>query len=87
MFTFTTQKHSVRGERIGHARSGSSALCPVLSAVHRVTSLLTQDTTPDTPLHACPTVAGWCNVTGKDISTHLKHATTEIGGPLGLNPP
>jgi hypothetical protein len=48
--TFTTQKNGVRGEIIGHSRSGHAFGCPVVSVLNWVRYLRTHDATPDTPL-------------------------------------
>ena len=49
--TFTRQKNGVRGEKIGHGRSGHPHLCPVLCLVERVVALRHLQATPDTPLN------------------------------------
>jgi hypothetical protein len=48
--TFTTQKNGVRGETIGHARSGDPTLCPVLCLVSRLLYLRLAAADPTTPL-------------------------------------
>ena len=50
--TFTTQKNGVRGETIGHSRSGHPTLCPVLSLASRLHYLRLADATPTTPINA-----------------------------------
>jgi hypothetical protein len=50
--TFTTQKNGVRGERIGHSRSGHPSLCPVLCVVSRILHLRSHHAVPSTPLNA-----------------------------------
>ena len=51
--TFTRQKNGVRGEKIGHGRSGDPHICPVLCLVERVLTLRDLPaTTPATPLNA-----------------------------------
>jgi hypothetical protein len=50
--TFTRQKNGVRGEKIGHGRSGDPHLCPVLCLVARVIALRNLPATPATPLNA-----------------------------------
>ena len=50
--TFTRQKNGVRGEKIGHGRSGHPHLCPVLCLVARVIALRELHALPATPLNA-----------------------------------
>ena len=50
--TFTSQKNGVRGETIGHARSGHPFLCPVARLVSRLLALRVQGGLPSTPLNA-----------------------------------
>ena len=50
--TFTRQKNGVRGEKIGHGRSGHPHICPVLCLVARVAALRQLHAPPDTPLNA-----------------------------------
>ena len=49
--TFTRQKNGVRGEKIGHGRSGDPHLCPVLCLVARVIALRELPATPATALN------------------------------------
>ena len=48
--TFDTQKNGVKGERIGHGRSTSTTLCPILAVAHRVAHLNLHKAKPDQPL-------------------------------------
>jgi hypothetical protein len=48
--TFTTQKNAVRGEVVGHARSGHSTTCPVAALVRRVLHLRAHHAPPTTTL-------------------------------------
>ena len=51
--TFTRQKNGVRGEKIGHGRSGDPHICPVLCLIDRVLALRALPAaTPATPLNA-----------------------------------
>ena len=52
--TFTRQKNGVRGEKIGHGRSGHPQLCPVLALISScwVVALRALGSPPDTPLNA-----------------------------------
>lgn len=48
--TFDTQKNGVKGERIGHGRSTSATLCPILAVAHRVAHLNLHGAKLDQPL-------------------------------------
>ena len=48
--TFDTQKNGVKGERIGHGRSTSATLCPILAVAHRVAHLNLHKAKPDQSL-------------------------------------
>ncbi len=50
--TFTSQKNGVRGETLGHARSGHPTLCPVSCLASRVLALRAQGGLDTTPLNA-----------------------------------
>ncbi|KAI2491001.1 hypothetical protein MHU86_23569 [Fragilaria crotonensis] len=51
--TFTTQKNGVRGETLGHGRSGHlTTLCPVAALTRRLLHLRLVGVTPTTPLNA-----------------------------------
>jgi hypothetical protein len=84
--TFTTQKNGVRGEIIGHSRSGHAFGCPVVSVLNRVRYLRTHDATPDTPLCAVrrPAGAGWCSVSSSLITETIRLSATMLGPQLGF---
>ena len=72
--TFSTQKNGVRGERIGHGRSGHASLCPVHALVTRVLTLRSQGATADTPLNAVrssPTAA-FRFISPSDITSRIR---------------
>jgi hypothetical protein len=50
--TFTRQKNGVRGEKVGHGRSGHPHICPVLCLVERVRALRSLSAPLSTPLNA-----------------------------------
>lgn len=50
--TFTRQKNGVRGEKIGHGRSGDPLICPVLSLVELLITLRALHVPPSTPINA-----------------------------------
>ena len=71
--TFTNQKNGVRGETIGHGRSGHPTLCPVSALVSRLLQLRRGGANPTTPLNtfrARPADA-WQFVRPLDITTLL----------------
>jgi hypothetical protein len=74
--TFTTQKNGVRGETIGHGRSGHPTLCPVAALVRRLLHLRNHGATPATPLNAYrshPSDA-WQYVRPADVTDLLRRA-------------
>ena len=50
--TFTRQKNGVRGEKIGHGRSGDPIICPVLCLVELLVALRALHAPPSTPINA-----------------------------------
>jgi hypothetical protein len=73
--TFTSQKNGVRGETIGHGRSGHPTLCPVHALVRRVQQLRLDGATPVTPLNAYKTPDGtWQYVLPADVTALLRSA-------------
>ena len=74
--TFTSQKNGVRGETIGHGRSGHPTLCPVLRLASRAHHLRLLGATATTPLNAArasPT-APWQYVQPGSITALLRSA-------------
>ena len=51
ILVFTTQKNAVRGEKIGHGRSGHRFFCPVRAIARRVAHHRQHGAAPNTPLH------------------------------------
>ena len=49
IFTYTTQKNGVRGEKIGHGATGDLLLCPKEALRRRVMHLRQHDAPADTP--------------------------------------
>ena len=85
--TFTTQKNGIRGETIGHSRSGHPTLCPVLCLVSRVLYLRTHDAAPTTPLNATrsPRGASWQYLQPAAITGFLRAAVL-LNPDLGISP-
>lgn len=86
--TFDKQKNSVRGEVIGHARSGDHDLCPVRCLARRVVHLRSHNSTSNTPLAtAVRTDGSTVRLTPAQITTTLKQAVTFLGpSSLGFLP-
>ena len=72
--TFTNQKNGVRGETLGHARSGHPSLCPVLRIVSRVLHLRNHGARRTTPLNAYYSNERWLYVLPADITALLRAA-------------
>jgi hypothetical protein len=67
---FTDQKNAVRGETVGHGRSGDPHACPVLSTVRRILHLRSFNAPPHTPL--CALNATGSSISGASITTLLR---------------
>ena len=76
--TFTCQKNGVRGETLGHGRSGHPTLCPVSALTRRLLHLRSAGATPQTPLNAFRphAHAPWQFVLPADITFLLRRAVT-----------
>ncbi|KAI2502175.1 hypothetical protein MHU86_12311 [Fragilaria crotonensis] len=73
--TFTSQKNGVRGETIGHGRSGHPTLCPVHALVGRLLQLRRAGAVPTTPINAFRHPgAEWQFVLAADITALLRRA-------------
>jgi len=86
--TFDKQKNSVRGEVIGHARSGDQDLCPVRCIARRVVHLRRNHAAPNTPLATAFQADGTTfRLKPAHITTTLKQAVTFLGSSaLGFLP-
>ena len=85
--TFTSQKNSIRGETIGHSRSGHRTLCPVLCLVSRVLCLRTHNAGPLVRLNATrsPRNASWHYLQPAAV-TGLLRAAVLLSPDLGISP-
>lgn len=82
--TFTNQKNGVRGETLGHGRSGHPTLCPVACLVQRLLHLRAVGALPHTPLNAySPRPGAWAYVLPSAITSLLRSAVA-ILGPASL---
>lgn len=86
--TFTTQKNSVRGEKIAHGRSGHAHFCPVLATARRLIHLRTHQATPETPLHTYRTIGSpsWIPVRADQITELLRCAVRTSPTATGFDP-
>ena len=82
--TFTDQKNGVRGEVIGHSRSGSLTLCPVIALARRVIHLRHHNARPSTPLARVFVQGGWSKITPTLITKALRQAVAFLGPELGF---
>jgi hypothetical protein len=84
--TFTTQKNGVKGETIGHGRSGHQTACPVRCLADRVLYLRSYGAPPTTPLAAVVQQNQWRDISSRVITSALRAAVRQMGGPIGLAP-
>lgn len=86
-YTFDNQKNGVRGEVIGHGRTGQFLCCPVLATVRRVQYLRDNGASAATPL-----ATSWVNgraigINNNEITQALRTAIITLGSDaLGLQP-
>lgn len=76
--TFDTQKNRVRGEVIGHGRSGHSVMCPTQTLIRRIVYLKANNAAASTPLCAFKVNNRWKYVTSKLITITLRAATISL---------
>ena len=81
--TFTSQKNGVRGETIGHSRSGHPSLCPVLCLVSRVTYLRRHAAEPTTSINAIMVDGTWSHLLPSHV-THYVRAAVALHPDLGF---
>ena len=86
--TFTTQKSGVKGEVVGHSRSGALGACPVRALAEMTLSLRNIGAPDNTPLASYREMPGAPirQLTGKDFSEALKAAARVHGGKFGVDP-
>ena len=83
---FTTQKNGVKGESIGHGRTGHPQGCPVSALRRRVTYLRCHGATGTTPLAAVRHKDKWVTIHSTDIMAAI-HAVVRAAGPtIGFTP-
>ena len=84
--TFTDQKNGVRGERVGHSRSGDQFACPVLSILRRVLHLRRYLAPATTPLYMVRKTDTWVPIRSHSITQALRVAASATADTLNLNP-
>ena len=83
--TFTRQKNGVRGERVGHSRSGDPVLCPVASLLSRIRHLRLHQASAATPLNAYFHLGAWSYVLPAAVTSLIRLAAA-TSGPLDFAP-
>jgi len=83
---FTTQKNSVKGEKISMGRSPNPSVCPVCAAWRRIAHLRTNGAPDDTPIYTY-----YANHSAKSITTAmmtraLRTAAAAVHGLTGIDP-
>jgi hypothetical protein len=84
--TFTDQKNGVRGERIGHSRSGDPFACPVLALLRRVLHLRHFDAPATTPLYMVHQAKSWIPIRSHSITHALRVAAGATTASLNIDP-
>jgi hypothetical protein len=84
MLTYSNQKNGVRGERVGHGRSGHQSACPVAAIARRVSHLRQFSAPPITPLFTV--FSSPLAVDSSRITQMLRQAATSLQPTLGLDP-
>jgi hypothetical protein len=84
---FTNQKNAVRGEKIGHARTGHASSCPVLALTRRVLHLRQHLAPPTAPLYLSFLSSGKsASVTSARVTSMLRLSATALFLTLGIDP-
>lgn len=84
---FTNQKNAVRGEKIGHARTGHPFSCPVLALSRRVLHLRHSSAPATAPLYLTfLTPVTFAFVTSARITAMLRLSATALFLELGIDP-
>jgi len=86
--TFTTQKSGVRGEKVGHGRSGTSLACAVTALADQVIRLRSQGATAKTPLCSYkPTpMSPFLTLRSKHFTDVLRVQALLHGGSYNITP-
>lgn len=86
--TFDKQKHAIRGEVMGHSRSGDADLCPLKCLARRVIHLRAHNAAPNTPLATAFLPSGvTVGLKPADVTDTLRLAVRYLGASaLGFLP-
>ena len=84
ILTFSLQKNTVPGEKIGHGRSGHDYFCPVLALVRRTLHLRVNRAPPETPLHSFYTLGTRNDLRVAPVTTLLRRFVATMGSTYGL---
>jgi hypothetical protein len=86
MLTFTNQKNSFRGEKIGHGRSGHPRFCPVLAASRRILHLCRNNALDHTSLYGFYVRGPLQHLYSRAVTPFLWRSVATIGNDYGLRP-
>jgi hypothetical protein len=84
--TFSTQKNSVRGEKIGQNTSGHPKFCPVKALARRVLHLHEHDAPNATPIHNYFRGRRFFDTTSRRLTSFLRTAIAGVGPEHGVSP-
>lgn len=88
ILTFTTQKSGVRGEKVGHSRSGTTKACPVAAIAEQIIALRAAGASSTIPLCSYRPAPGFgfVRLTSQDFTNALRVEATIHGDRLGISP-
>ena len=81
---FTNQKNGIKGESLGHGRSGHSTACPIRCIGDRVLHLRSNGASGHTPLCAVHDRTGWHNTKSAAITSALRASASLVGDAIGI---
>ena len=84
--SFTTQKNMIRGEKLGHGRSGHSIACPVATIIRRIQHLRSHGASPTTPLYRVYGPDTPTDVTAAILTAALRVAAAATQSVYGFAP-
>ena len=81
---FTTQKNGVKGESIGHGRTGHPQGCPVAVMCRRLAYLQRHGATSETPLSIFKKATKWQQIIGEEITAPIRYSVQSAGPAIGF---
>ena len=84
--TFSDQKNSIRGEKVGLAHSGHPIASPTAAIANQVIHLVANKASPSTPLCAFCQSGTWFYVTPSMVTDLLREAVAIVGPSCGIAP-